>query len=543
MSDSGSSSNVARYLTQTALEQPRSTALSIPLKGCTPQRGRYRTLDFEQLEELAGLSAAYLIRRGVNRGDRVLLLVRPGLELILCVFALFRLGAVPVVIDPGMGLRAFLRCVRQSTPDVLLAIAPGILVSRLFPGAFKDLRLRIRVDNAWSMRVRRGVVEPVSPVTTGPDELAAILFTSGSTGPAKGVRYTHGMFDAQVRMLDEVYRFAKNEVDLPMLPIFALFNPAFGMTTVVPEMNPGKPAKADPARIVRAIQENRVTNSFGSPTLWRNVADYCEERGLKLSSVNRILMAGAPAPSQLLDRLKKIVPDGEIFTPYGATECLPVSTISATEILRETARWTHVGRGTCVGHPVPGVTIRIVSVVDGELTDDLVRELPGEEIGEILVTGPSVTREYDRLEEATRLSKWVDRDGRTWHRMGDLGYRDAGGRLWFCGRVAERVVTADRVYYTECCEPVFNAHADLIQRSALIAWQAGPDSPVEPAIVIERPDGRELDRDFLRLAADDCPATRGIRRFYFHKSFPVDVRHNAKINRRLLAREFMGRSV
>jgi acyl-CoA synthetase (AMP-forming)/AMP-acid ligase II len=350
------------------------------------------------------------------------------------------------------------------------------------------------------------------------------------------------MFEAQVRLVRDTYGIVPGEVDLPMLPIFALFNPALGMTTIVPEIDPSRPATVDPEKIVRAIQQEKVTNTFGSPTLWRIISRHCLRNNLTLPSVKRVLMAGAPVPPSLFADVQKILPNGTAHSPYGATESLPIASISAAEVLGETAAATAAGRGTCVGRPVKEITVRIIPISDEPVTE--IRELPTGEIGEIVVSGPVVTREYDQLPEATALAKIPNPQSAIcnsiWHRLGDAGYLDAAGRLWFCGRKAERVETRSGPLYPAQVEPIFNAHPN-VARSALIA--TGHDGR-RPAIVVE-PVSREvvatpslrrkLVRELRELGASH-PHTDLIRLAYLHPHFPVDVRHNAKIHRLALAR-------
>ncbi len=493
-------------------------------------------MSLAELEALATGAAVLFAKQGIQRGSRVLLMARPGLELIAGVFALFKLGAPPVVIDPGMGLRGFLRCVRHAEPEALVGIPLAQAVSRFFPKSFRSVKSRVTLNARFLDKARAASEQKFSPAQTSADELAAILFTSGSTGPAKGVRYTHGMFEAQVAMLREHFAIEPGEVDLPMLPIFALFNPALGMTTVVPEMNPSRPAKANPSKIAAAIHKHKVTNSFGSPVLWTKITDYCESHGQTLPSLRRVLMAGAPCPPELIRRLKAIMPNGEVHTPYGATEVLPVSSISGTEILEYSASLTEQGKGTCVGLPLPGVTVRIIAIEDARLASlSDTRELPQGEIGEILVTGPTVTRKYDGLPEATAAAKV--HDGETvWHRMGDLGYFDDEGRLWFCGRKAERVETEQGTLYTDCVEGVFNTHPDVFRTALLGLGERGKQIPVlaiEPVtwpLPLTKKEKNHLIRELTALGAKHDQAVN-IRHFLFNDSFPVDVRHNAKIHR------------
>ena len=533
--------NVAYFLSEQAAQHPEAAAVRAPVGRESEGAIRYVARSFSQLDSEAAATAHYFAAKGIQRGTRVLLMVQPGLDLIRIVFALFRMGAVPIVIDPGMGLKRFLRCVRHSQPEAVIGIPAAIWVSRFFRPSFRGVSVKISVGSGFEKQVARFTGQGDFPVVdSAEDELAAVLFTSGSTGPAKGVCYAHGMFVAQVEAIRAQYGIEAGEVDLPMLPVFALFNPALGMCTVVPEMNPSRPATVDPEKIVRAIQQNAVTNSFGSPALWTKIARYCEAHAVTLPSVRRILMAGAPVPPALMQQMEAIIPNGEIHTPYGATEALPVSSIASTEVLSETAVRTAQGDGTCVGSPLPGVDVRIVQPEDGAIvTIDEIVELPVGAIGEIIVRGPSVTRGYDKRPDADADSKITDGE-RHWHRMGDLGWIGDAGRLWFCGRKVEHVRTPDGPLYTDCCEAIFNAHSQVF-RSALIDVGGG-----RPAIVIEPETGMfplssaaqsEL-IESLRVIAQSHAMTSGIDTFFFEKSFPVDVRHNAKIHRLSLARKF-----
>ena len=287
--------NVAYFLAEQAAQHPDGAAVRAPVGREADGAIRYVERSFSQLDAEASATAHYFVARGIKRGTRVLLMVKPGLDLIRIVFALFRIGAVPIVIDPGMGLKRFLRCVRHSQPEAVVGIPPAIWVARLFRPSFRGVSVKLSVGSGFEKKIAQYNAQgDFSVVDSAENELAAVLFTSGSTGPAKGVCYAHGMFVAQVEAIRAQYGIAPGEVDLPMLPVFALFNPALGMCTVVPEMNPSRPATVDPEKIVRAIQQNSVTNSFGSPALWAKIARYCEAHAVTLPSVRRILMAGAP---------------------------------------------------------------------------------------------------------------------------------------------------------------------------------------------------------------------------------------------------------
>jgi len=530
--------NVTRHLVARAADAGTQAAVRIPRKG---KNGiRFEDTNFAELEGGVSDLSGRMAGAGLRKGSRVLVLARPGLELIAGVFAILRLGAVPVVIDPGMGLRAFLKCVERSQPEAVFGVPRGILIARVFRSAFRSVKTRISTGVVRKNFGNGGLRFPEVPADV--EDPAAILFTSGSTGPAKGVVYTHGMFGAQIEAVRKRFAIKAGEVDYPMLPVFALFNPALGMTTVVPPMNPGKPAQADPALQIEVMKAADVTNSFGSPVLWRRIADESERSGRKVPSLKRILVAGAALPPSLAARLPGVAPGVEVFSPYGATEALPLTLIDR-DAIAEAAPETEAGGGVCVGHPLPNVEVRVVRIGGDTLSAADLESLPTDEVGEIVATGPMVTREYDHLEEATRRAKVPD-GNRIWHRMDDLGRIDERGRLWFCGRVVERVTTKDgMIFDPECCEQVFNRHPK-VYRSALVGLGAATNRV--PGIVIEPlkgsfpKDEEEIDRfvSELKKLGRETDKTRAIKHFFFHKSFPVDVRHNAKIHRLALAKEY-----
>lgn len=535
--------NVARFLRESAIRVPDNCAVRYPQGHNADGSIRYTELTFAELDRITAGTATYFKRQGIRAGTRTLLMARPGLDLILCAFALFRIAAVPVAIDPGMGLKSFLRCVQNTSPKALVGIPLAHWVRRIFFRKFASVKTKVVVGTrAFNNAVKKLSLSDNCDseiVHAKADELAAILFTSGSTGAPKGVCYTHGIFDAQREIVRDFYGIQPGEVDLPLLPIFALFNPALGMTTITPEMNPSKPATLNPEKIVQAIRQNQVTNSFGSPILWRKIAEYCDARGEKLPSIRRILCAGTAVPPALMALLKKVLPNAEIHSPYGATENLPVSDISAEDVLSETGTLTARGHGTCTGKILPQNRVRIIPVNDDAIeTFDGIPVLPPNTPGEICVCGPTTTHSYFNNTPATKLAKITDStDGSIWHRIGDIGYIDQGNALWFLGRKAERVETENGTLFTEACEPIFNTHP-LVFRSALVGF--GDSGNAIPAIIVELKDKKKTlsstERESLirelRELAESCETTRSIATFIIHKgSFPVDVRHNAKIHR------------
>jgi acyl-CoA synthetase (AMP-forming)/AMP-acid ligase II len=547
--------NIASHLHAMAERQPHTLAVVVPEGRNRGGRVRYTHLTYRQLEQDSDCIAAGLCSRGIPPGTRAAVMVRPGLEFFALTFALFKAAIVPVLIDPGMGLKSLGRCLSEAEPELFFGIpravwarrilgwgrasvrqvflvAPGRRLSRLT--TLDDLR------QVGQRAVEDGrIVTPVFRVNQT-EGIAAILFTSGSTGPPKGAVYTHEIFQAQVESLRALYEIEPGEVDLCTFPLFALFAPALGMTTIVPEMDPTRPARVDPAKLFQAIEDFGPTNLFGSPALLRRVAPAAAARGLTIPTLRRVVTAGAPASARILAEFARLLePPAEIFTPYGATEALPVASIGSKEILAETRRQTEQGAGVCVGRPVEGIGLRIIRISDDPIpawSDEL--ELGDGTIGEIVVSGPVVTRAYFRRAEATALAKILDPSRSTFfHRMGDLGYRDPRGRIWFCGRKSHRVTLPDETLYTICCEGVFNVHPEVARTALVGAQTTGGLTPVlcvEPVHRLDRRAGARMRGELLALGAS-YPHTARISTILFHPSFPVDIRHNSKIFREKLA--------
>ena len=523
--------NVAAHLPRVAAERP--SAVAIRCLGRNASVLTYRELDEDSDRVARGLATL-----GVTRGTRVALLITPGSDFFAVVFALFKAGAVPVIVDPGMGAKAVGGCLDESRPEAFIGVAKAHVARILLGWAKRTVRVKVSCGSMFGWGglklddVRRrgaGGTFEVAPTTA--DETAAILFTSGSTGAPKGAVYTHGIFAAQIEMLRDAYDIEPGEVDLATFPLFALLDPGLGMTTVLPEMDFTRPGRTDPRAILDPIRDYSVTNMFSNPALLRRVAEGADAH-TRLPSLKRVISAGAPVPSDVLRRVHEIVNDGvEVHTPYGATESLPVCTIGSREILDETAARTAAGEGYCVGRPVPPMDVRVIRTDDGVIetwSEDLC--LPDGQIGEVVVKGPVVTRSYDARPEATRLAKIVD--GETVrHRMGDLGWIDAQGRLWFCGRKAHRVETAEGTLYSVQVEAVFNQHP-AVARSALVGVDGRPVlcvELVESDVLTER-----IETELVELAAAH-EHTKQVTRFLPHPAFPVDARHNAKIRREQLA--------
>ena len=539
--------NIAAHLPEMARLQPDTPAIFCPNGKKSDGSPRYTQTTYRELDNESNRIAQALEAYGIRRGVRTVLMVPPGGDFFALTFALFKVGAVPILIDPGMGMRNLKACIAEAEPTVFIGIPKAHLARLLLSWGKPTLKILLTVGNfaLWGGTTLRRLVaaipvdSPYRMAATGSDETAAILFTSGSTGVPKGAIYSHGNFSTQVEMLRDLYAIRPGEIDLPTFPLFALFAPALGMTSVIPEMDFTRPAQVDPLKIITAIETFRITSMFGSPALLHRVSLYGEELGVQLPSLKRVISAGAPVPATVLARFSAMLPDtAQIFTPYGATEALPVCSIGSQEILQETRFRTEVGEGVCVGRPVRQVELEIIAISDAPIatwSEEL--KLPAGVIGEITVKGAQVTAAYHNRTASTALAKIADPAGGFWHRMGDLGYRDDSGRIWFCGRKSHRVETSDGPLYTIPCEGIFNTHPQVF-RTALVG--IGPFGAQCPVLCVELEKGvdpqqqGEIRRKLLKLGQQH-PQTLSIETILFHSAFPVDIRHNAKIFREKLA--------
>ncbi|TCO75882.1 fatty acid CoA ligase family protein [Chromatocurvus halotolerans] len=541
--------NVAAALVEQARRQPQRPAIHYPV-GAHRGTVDYHSATYAELDALSDCYARGLKHYGIERGARVALMVPPGLDFFALFFALFKAGIVPVLIDPGIGLKPLKTCLAEAEPEAFIGITRAQLarvILRWSPHSIhRNVTLGPRLGwGGLSLRGlarRGGVTGPPVLADTRAEEIAAILFTSGSTGIPKGVVYRHRHFTAQVDMLRATFGIEPGEVDLATFPPFALFDPALGMTTVVPYMDPTRPARANPDYLAQAIDRFSVTNVFGSPALLKVLGTHCREKQRRLPTLRRVLSAGAAVPADTVSLMQQAMPaDGRVYTPYGATECLPVACISSHELSPELIAATREGAGTCVGRPVAPNEVAILRLCDEALetfaADDL---LAAGAVGEIIVRGPTTTDRYWQRSEQTRLAKTADTQGRLWHRMGDAGYLDTQGRLWFCGRKSQRVRTAQGDLFADQIEAIFNT-LDDVERCALVGvGEAGEQVPVL-CVELHRagsgqpPACRQAVEAAVRSKATGHAALQSLGAVLFHPGFPVDIRHNSKINRQVLA--------
>ncbi len=518
------------------------------------------TIDFETFTQRVEAAAAELRRRGLVDGDRVAMLTPPGIDLLVAVYGVWRAGGVAVVADRGLGLRGLRRAVASTRPKWTIGPRRAGLIRFVLRWAPRSRHINVSAL----------IAEPVGPVELppepGPDAPAAILFTSGATGPAKGVWYRHGQLAAQRDALAATYQITAADRLVAAFAPFALYGPALGVPTALTDCDVTTPGKLTAEALDEACREIGATMAFASPAALANVvatathpdkntrtatpsvgdttsnvtpsspvgADTTTDVGHKyagLAALRLVLSAGAPVPAEVLHAVAALSPNASIRTPYGMTEALPVADIDLEMI--DTADAEADGRGVCVGRPVAGAEVRIVTLGFDAL-DGVPEAVATGDTGEILVRAPWVSEGYVAQWKTERLA----RPGDNWHRSGDVGHVDVGGRLWVEGR-SVHVINAPAGAITpvpiERTVERLLAPTGLVTPGRVAAVGVGPTGCEQLVVVVERPNGTVGLADNELAAAVRAVVAAPVAAVLVSNEVPVDIRHNAKIDRAAIA--------
>ena len=542
----GHLNNVGHVVTEAALRMPDAIAVAAPKMKRATRPIVYDTISFSELELQSNRIALGMRQIGVRPGTRLALMVPPGIPFVTLVFGLFKAGAVVILIDPGMGRKNMIRCLAEAKPEGMVGIGLAHLMRNLMFWKFPVCRSNVVVGSKrWPGCTALSEFEKLNaneftPLAQTRESDAAIIFTTGSTGPPKGVLYRHRVFLEQARQIRDYFEIEPGGVDVSGFPLFALFNCAMGTTTVFPQMDATRPADVDPLDIKDAVEQFHANQSFGSPALWNTVSRYAVENDIRFPMITKIFSAGAPVPPHVLNRIRQIIhPDGEAYTPYGATESLPVACNDSRTVLQETAELTNQGKGTCVGHKFPDIQWKVIEISDEPIADiNGIVETPHGVVGELIVKGAVVTEKYVTQTKANAFHKIKDGDS-FWHRMGDVGYLDDHQRFWFCGRKSHRVVTTNGNLFTIVVEGIVNTHRK-VYRSALIGL--GDYGKQVPVVVVEPwpehwSENTAIQNSLAREILDICHSndrSNEVQHVLLKNDLPVDIRHNSKIFREKL---------
>ena len=527
-----------------ALNRPHDVAVVAPCGTDPAGRRAYVHQTYRQMDEDSSRLAHGLAELGLGRGSRAVMMMKASIDYFSLVFALFKLGAVPVHIDSGMDLENAAACVAEAEPDAFFGDEESFSASVLLGWGKVSVRLRVRVGGSSGAvsgisldEIRASVPEGTAFETAvmSPEEPAMIVYTSGSTGVAKGAVAPHSYISGIILGLRRGYESVSNQGHMSPFPPFLMFNFGIGLKSVVPDMNTSQAAMVDPDRIIRQVEDLGLQYMFATPAFMERLERRATAANITLTSLRRVLWAGSAVHPSELARFKRLTPNAEIVCVYSSTEATPIAMIESGEILA-TAKRTETGGGICLGRPIPGMDVRIIAISDEPIPhwrDDL--EVGRGETGEICVRGVTVSPSYLNRPDATRLAKIPDlQDGTFFHRMGDLGYVDEEGRLWFGGRKDHRVETRRGLLLSSACEGVFDAHPS-VRRSGLVGVQRGGETIAVLCVQLETGIEPEALQTELLEFAQRHSSTQAIETILFHPSLPVDTRHNSKIVREKLA--------
>ena len=451
--------------------------------------------------------AEALHHRGVLRGERIAVLVPPSVDLIAVVYACWRIGAIAVIADRGLGLKGLKSAIRASRVSHVIGPVKAIAAARLLRWAPRASMIPLSAL-ASSPVVKK--LEFVRAPEPSADDLAAVLFTSGATGPAKGVRYTHRQLYAQRDALQKTYNITSADTFVAAFAPFALYGPALGIATGLADMDVTSPGTLTAAALDDACRRVGATMVFASPAALANVVKTATTDMAHLRSVRLVMSAGAPVPIQTLQEVSVLCPNAELHTPYGMTEALPVADVSLSDLARIGS-----GRGVCVGKPVIGCDVRI-----------------DHDTSELLVSAPWMSAGYDALwltQHNARPVVITDGHTVTWHRTGDVGHIDGEGNVWIEGRMVHVIHSARGSITPVPLEIAAEALPNVVRAAAV---GVGPTDVQQIVMVVETVNSTEGPADTeLTLAVRVALAPLTIASVWITKRLPVDVRHNSKIDR------------
>ena len=534
--------NISSRLSDIARSNPDKKAIIFSQIKKNPTLFNYSSFSFKELDILSNKFAQQLSKLGLQKGDKAFVYLKSSLNTEAMIFALFKMGAIPVFVDHPMEIKDVLNSIKESASIALIAEKKIHLLKFIYPSFFKMIKTNITTGSfAWGKMIsiktmKKEKIQAFTSTPNNPEEPAAIIFTAESPLDLKGVVYTHSMIEKQVSIFKELYALTPNDTAMTCYPLFSLISTAIGMTNYIPDLALTNNGKYDPKKITQNILDLSPTFISGPPAILEKIADYCLENEILLPSVKSVVIFGCPVSSKLQRKFKTILPNGTSYTTYGALEALQITRASQDLILNKTSHLTEEGFGVCLGKPVPELEIKIIKITDETLLFfDTNIELERRQIGEIIVKASSVSKEYFNLPAITLQSKIFDTFNTFWHRMGDVGYIDEKGLLWFCGKKSHAVFTKTQTLFPAACEAIFNKHP-AVKRSALVG--IGTQGKQIAAIIIERKDGqflagkaRSIFESELLTFSKNYEHTKNIQKIYLSKALPIDSYHSLRIDR------------
>lgn len=518
--------NFCTRIVEAAARHPERVALTVPR--ATDHYASSERVTYAQLLQQATRWQQALHAHGLQPGDRVLVLARPGVALYALMLALLGDGLVPVLIDRGMSRARILASIRLSGASAVVGERQVLRLWWLFPPLWRLPRLALDGAALGVRDLRNASVAGTARFqcrTLADNAHGLITFTTGSTGQPKGADRTHASLIAQHLAIRAHWPDQDDDIDAPCFPVLVLHNLCCGIRTVLPATDLAHPGQVDASRVLAQLRQEQVTRIACAPAYLERLVSACLSEGRGVPTLRSLVVGGSTLTERLVRDTLQAFPQVQIRAVYGSTEAEPIAEVDLPELLRD---W-EAGVGHLVGHPAAQTEVCIVNP-DAPLTSDAdvaAAGLADGEAGEILVAGAHVLQGYIDNPTANRETKVPRAQGGVWHRTGDAGYRDAQGRLWLVGRIKDAVQVEGLRRYTFDVEKALDALPG-IRRSALIAGLTPQSAPL---LVVEGdPD------DFAALRGTlHVHGLRGVG-YVRIEQMSVDGRHNSKIDRpRLLA--------
>ncbi|MBF0450652.1 MAG: AMP-binding protein [Candidatus Magnetomorum sp.] len=537
--------NISRHIVDLAKTSPYKKAV-ICLSGRDANgKMAYSHLTYRQFNQQSDDIARGLQRSGVVRGTKTALQMTPGVEWFTVAYALLKIGAVPVLIQPSLGFRHMAQCIKAVEPEALIISPKFQMLPLLYPGNYQSVHLQINTDRRWLKKglslvdLQQNEPGPFQVTESRDQDPGMIIFsTTNETETPKPILLTHKVLNAIADLLTSVMDSSSDSVFFTTFPLFMILAPSMGIRQIVPSSQSMKGLKINPRMIVESVWDHGITHLLMSPTHLMVLEDFLKDAGIFLPSIQRMLSWGEAFPAQELQKLHYFINDQtQVFPLYGMAEAPVVTTLGSHEIVSETQIKTERGFGICQGKVIENMQMRVIEVSDRPIdnwSDDLLIEEAI--IGELVVKGEAVSKKYSNNVTADALTKIPDGKD-MWHRTGDVGWLDAKGYFWFCGRKKDRIIVSeDETLYTIPCEAVFLRH-QRVHRCIIVG--VGPIPYQTPVLIIELARGDSgkyistLTHELIDLA-QAYPHTGNIKKILFRKSFPVHPLYHQKINRKQL---------
>ncbi|MBF0117659.1 MAG: AMP-binding protein [Desulfobacterales bacterium] len=540
--------NFASCFKMALFSHPHKRAIIYPVNRDKNERIAYTHMTFLELDRESDCIAHGLEKAGICKGTKTLIMVKPGFEYFILVLSLLKAGAVPVLIDMSMDKTRILTAIKRAEPEAMIATSSFHMMrirTRKNLRFFKSIKTLVTIGTRFmwgGFRINDIIKSPWRPYGVAevePEDAAIIHFGLDGISAGKGKIYSHKFLINLINKLQAIFKIDEDEIDFPTLPILDLISLSLGMTIVITNSD-FKPQNSF-SDIIENIKYHGVTNLFASPNLLNKISSFITEREGGVSSLKRVVAVGPVTYPSILSPFDKILSEQtEFYSCYGGADdyISLISVIESSEIFTEAKPLTDQGFGICIGRPFGDINLKIIKISDEpiyEWSDDLL--VTDGDIGEIIVSDNLLSKSCFGNCRNEISAKIQDKD-KFFRRLGDLGWKDKKGRIWFCGRKNHRIITNNGTLFTIPCESIFNNHSKVL-KSALVALDAKPEQT--PVMCIEvNPDDIDFDKEALKEQLLDLAKqnvqTEYIQIILFHKSFPVDFLHNINILRKSLTK-------